>query len=64
MATSQSILPYNGNKRNILKVPIFLNLRKLGKFSEILEFIVNGNHKLKVNVKGEGVPLALELEKP
>ena len=64
MVASQSILPYNNNKNNILKVPVLLNLRKLGKFSENLEFIVNGNHKLVVTVKGEGVSLALELEKP
>ena len=64
LAPSQSVLPYKNNKKNIISVPIFLNLRKLGKFSEKIEFVINNNHKLYITVKGEGVPLNIELEKP
>ena len=64
LAPSQSVLPYKDNEKNIISVPVFLNLRKLGKFNEKIEFIINNNHKIYVTTKGEGVPLNLELEKP
>ena len=40
LAPSQSILPYNDNKDNVLNVPVLLNLRQLGKFNETIEFVV------------------------
>lgn len=64
LAPSQSILPYNNDKQNILKIPLFLNLRKLGKIKEEIEFVILNNYKVKVQVKGEGVPLQVELENP
>ena len=64
LAPSQSILPYNNNKLNILRIPVFLNLRKLGKIKEEIEFLIQNNYKVKVMIKGEGVPLQVELENP
>lgn len=64
LAPSQSIMPFNHDKDNILKVPVLLNLRKLGKFKEEVEFIIQNNYKMKIPVRGEGVPLQIELENP
>lgn len=57
LAPSQSISSYNNKKENILKIPLLLNLRKLGKFKEEIEFIIQNNYRMKVKIKGEGVPL-------
>ena len=60
----ESILPYNNLKENILKIPVQLNLKKLGKFHQKVNFKVNQNHNIEILVKGEGVALDLELENP
>ena len=59
-----SILPYDNSPSNVAKVSVVLNLRDIGKFSHTANFVINGNHAIKCAIKGEGVPLALELENP
>ena len=47
----------------MLKVPIVFNPRDLVRYQEDLVFDINGLNKVMVKVKGEGIPLKLELEK-
>ena len=51
-------------KENILRIPVQLNLKKIGKFIQKVNFKVNQNHNIEVLVKGEGIALDLELENP
>jgi hydrocephalus-inducing protein len=51
-------------EKNMLKVPIVFTPRDLKKYSEDIVFdINNGLNKMIVKIKGEGIPLKLELEK-
>lgn len=47
-----------------LQVPILFTPRALGPFSEIVTFDFNNLYKVDVLVKGEGIPLQLELKDP
>ena len=50
-------------EKNVLKVPIMFTPRDLKKYCEDIVFDINGLNKMIVQVKGEGIPLKLELEK-
>lgn len=50
-------------EKNMLKVPIVFTPRDLKKYSEDIVFDINGLNKMIVRIKGEGVPLKLELER-
>ncbi len=50
-------------EKNMVKVPIVFTPRDLTKYSEDIVFDINGLNKMIVKVKGEGIPLKLELEK-
>ena len=63
LAPGQVILPSTKPNENILKVPIIFNPRELTKYQETVEFDINGLHKIGVKLRGEGVPLKLELER-
>jgi hypothetical protein len=45
-------------------VPIHWTPRTPGVFAETIEFLVNGKHKQIIKIKGEGVPMLVELEDP
>lgn len=47
----------------MVKVPIMFTPREFKKYSEDFVFDINGLNKIIVKVKGEGIPLKLELEK-
>ena len=47
----------------MLKVPIVFTPRDLLKYQEDIVFDINGLNKMIVKVKGEGIPLKLQLEK-
>jgi len=63
LAPGQVILPSTKPNENVLKVPIVFTPRELTKYHETVEFDINGLHKIGVQIRGEGVPLKLELEK-
>jgi len=63
LAPGQVILPTNKNRDNLLKVPITFIPRDFTKYEDDIEFDINGLHKIAVKLKGEGVPLKLELDK-
>lgn len=50
-------------EKNLLKIPIVFTPREYMRYDEDLIFDINGLNKIIVKVKGEGVPLKLELEK-
>ena len=50
-------------EKNLLKIPIVFTPRDYMRYDEDLIFDINGLNKIIVKVKGEGVPLKLELEK-
>jgi hypothetical protein len=50
-------------EKNLLKIPIVFTPREYMRYEEDLIFDINGLNKIIVKVKGEGVPLKLELEK-
>jgi hydrocephalus-inducing protein len=50
-------------EKNMLKVPIVFTPRDLTKYNEDIVFDINGLNKMIVKIKGEGIPLKLELEK-
>lgn len=47
----------------MLKVPIVFTPRDLTRYQESIVFDINGLNKMIVKVKGEGIPLKLELDK-
>jgi hypothetical protein len=50
-------------EKNLLKIPIVFTPREYMRYDEDLIFDINGLNKIIVKVRGEGVPLKLELEK-
>jgi hypothetical protein len=48
-------------EKNMFKVPIIFNPREMKKYNEEIVFDINGLNKIIVKVKGEGIPLKLEL---
>lgn len=48
---------------NVLSIPIRFTPRECIKYNETVTFDINGLHKIDVNIKGEGIPFKLELEK-
>eukprot|EP00830_Metopus_es_P004011 TRINITY_DN13708_c0_g1_i2.p1 TRINITY_DN13708_c0_g1~~TRINITY_DN13708_c0_g1_i2.p1 ORF type:complete len:852 (-),score=171.11 TRINITY_DN13708_c0_g1_i2:10-2565(-) len=59
----QVILPYTGNEGEKLKIPIVFTPRDMRKYEETINFDFNGIYKANIVVKGEGIPLLLELTK-
>ena len=60
------------NQTNMLKqvklekiiIPIIFSPREVKKYKEKITFIVNGNHKLSIYMKGEGCRFMLDVESP
>ena len=50
-------------KQNILEIPIIFTPRDMIKYQEDVYFDINGLHKIKFPISGEGCPLKLELLK-
>jgi len=59
------LLPPNEKdpKQNILEIPIIFTPRDMIKYQEDVYFDINGLHKIKFPISGEGCPLKLELLK-
>lgn len=47
-----------------LQIPILFTPRELKRYEEVVTFDLNGLHKVDVLVRGEGIPLLLELKDP
>lgn len=57
----QSLLPFDDNKENKLKVPIIFKPKLEQKSSIPVMFYINGRHKIEINVKGEAINCLYEL---
>jgi len=44
-------------------VPILFTPRECIKYNETIVLDINNLHKIEIKVKGEGIPLKIELEK-
>lgn len=68
LAPGQVLLPTTPDDpeldTKILKVPIIYTPRDIEAMRETIEFDINGIHKTSVTIKGEGIPLKLELTQP
>jgi len=66
LAPGQVLLPTTANdperEKKVLKVPIIFTPRAIEKCKETVAFDINGIHKMSAVIKGEGIPLKLELE--
>lgn len=63
LAPGQVVLPTTSTRENVLKVPIIFIPREFKKYEEDIAFDINGLHKIAVKIKGEGIPMKVELEK-
>ena len=61
LSPGQVILP---GQSEILEVPITFIPREFTKYREVIKFNFNGIYDVDVEIKGEGIPLRLELEDP
>ena len=61
LSPGQVILP---GQNEILEVPIVFIPREFTKYREVIKFNFNGIYEVDVEIKGEGIPLRLELEDP
>lgn len=50
-------------EKNVLRIPIVFTPRELIKYQETLIFDINSLNKIHVKIKGEGIPLKLEVER-
>ena len=61
------MLPYVNNSKvktnNDISVPIIFTPRDFIHYNEVIRLNINNMHTMEVIVKGEGVPMKLELEK-
>jgi hydrocephalus-inducing protein len=75
IASGQVVLPYKtevikdkkGHQQtvesNVLKIPIVFTPRDCIRYNETVSFDINGLNRIDVEIKGEGVPFKLEVEK-
>ena len=47
----------------MLRIPIVFTPREMIRYQETLTFDINSLNKIHVKIKGEGIPLKLEVEK-
>ncbi len=61
----QVLLPQNDKKakQQKVRVPVVFTPRDFVKYDERLTLNINNLHSVEIQIKGEGVPLKLELEK-
>jgi hydrocephalus-inducing protein len=57
----QSLLPFDDNKENKLRVPVIFKPKSEQKSSSIILFYINGRHKIEISVKGEAINCLYEL---
>jgi len=57
----QSLLPFDDNKENKLKVPVIFKPKSEQKSTISVMFYINGRHKIEITVKGEAINCLYEL---
>jgi hydrocephalus-inducing protein len=64
LAPGQVLLPSTKDKKEMLEVPIIFTPREIRKYSEVVQLDFNGIYKIDFTIKGEGIPMNVELQDP
>ena len=64
LSPGEVLLPYTKDNQDKLLIPIIFTPREIQKYHEVITFDFNGIYKIQVIIKGEGIPMNLELEDP
>ena len=64
LSPGEVLLPYTKDNQEKLLIPIIFTPREIQKYHEVITFDFNGIYKIQVIIKGEGIPMNLELEDP
>lgn len=64
LSPGEVLLPTTKGKEEKLLIPIIFTPREIQKYQEVICFDFNGIYKVEVEIKGEGIPMNLELVDP
>ena len=64
LAPGQVLLPSTKDKVEMLKVPIIFTPREMRKYHEVVKFNFNGVYFIDFEIKGEGIPMIVQLQDP
>ena len=64
LSPGEVLLPSTKDKEEKLLIPIIFTPREIKKYNEVVTFDFNGIYKIDVVIKGEGIPMNIELVDP
>lgn len=64
LSPGEVLLPSTKDKLEKLLIPIIFTPREITKYNEVVTLDFNGIYKIDVVIKGEGIPLNIELKDP
>ena len=64
LSPGEVLLPTTKGKEEKLLIPIIFTPREIQKYQEVIWFDFNGIYKVEIEIKGEGIPMNLELVNP
>lgn len=64
LSPGEVLLPSTKDKEEKLSIPIIFTPRDIQKYHEVVTFDFNGIYKIDVVIKGEGIPMNVELVDP
>lgn len=64
LSPGEVLLPTTKGKEEKLLIPIIFTPREIHKYQEVICFDFNGIYKVEIEIKGEGIPMNLELVDP
>lgn len=64
LSPGEVLLPSTKDKQEKLSIPIIFTPRAIQKYYEVVTFDFNGIYKIDVVIKGEGIPMNIELVDP
>jgi hydrocephalus-inducing protein len=64
LSPGEALLPSTKDKEEKLEIPIIFTPRDIQKYNEVITFDFNGIYKVEVTIKGEGIPMIIELVDP
>ena len=64
LSPGEVLLPSTKDKQEKLLIPIIFTPREIKKYNEVVTFDFNGIYKIDVVIKGEGIPMVIELKDP
>lgn len=64
LSPGEVLLPSTKEKPEKLLIPIIFTPREIKAYNEVIIFDFNGIYKIQVTIKGEGIPMSIELVDP